>query len=157
MNKFTRLIISIAIPVATGSLSGFFTETGDSSWYQAIQKPSWNPPGWVFGPVWTVLYVMMGVSLYLVWKSNAAKGLKKMAIILFAIQLALNFSWSIIFFTLQSPGWALVEILVLWLIILLTIIAFARISKPAAWLLVPYISWVSFASILTYTIWQLNS
>ncbi len=157
MNKITRLIISIAIPVATGSLSGFFTVTGVGSWYQTIQKPSWNPPGWVFGPVWTALYVMMGISLYLVWKSNAGQSLKKMAFTLFAIQLTLNFFWSYIFFTLQSPGWALAEILVLWLFILLAIFAFAKISKPAAWLLVPYICWVSFASILTYTIWQLNS
>ncbi len=156
MNNITRLIISIAIPVVAGSLSGFFTVTGDGSWYQTIQKPSWNPPGWVFGPVWTSLYVMMGISLYLVWKSNAEQSLKKKAIIIFAIQLALNFFWSYIFFTLQSPGWAMVEIITMWLFILLTIFAFAKISKVAAWLLVPYISWVSFASILTYTIWQMN-
>lgn len=157
MNNVLRLIISIVIPLIIGGLSGFFTATGVDSWYQTIEKPSWNPPNWIFGPVWTALYVMMGISLYLVWKSDASLMNKKKAITLFAVQLILNFFWSLIFFTMQSPGWALVEIVILWLFILLTIFAFARISKAAAWLLVPYISWVSFASILTYTIWQLNN
>lgn len=157
MGNILKLIISILIPVATGAMSGFFTTTGVDSWYQAIQKPSWNPPSWVFAPVWTSLYVMMGVSLYLVWKSDVELKRKRIAITLFAAQLVLNFFWSLIFFTLQSPGWALVEIIVMWLFILLTIFSFAKIRKVAAWLLVPYISWVSFATILTYTIWRLNS
>lgn len=156
MSNVLRLIISIAIPLIIGGLSGFFTATGVDSWYQTILKPSWNPPSWIFGPVWTALYVMMGISLYLVWKSNVEQNIKKKAITFFALQLTLNFFWSLIFFMLHSPGWALVEIVVLWLFILLTIFAFAKSSKAAAWLLVPYISWVSFASILTYTIWQLN-
>lgn len=156
MNNVFRLIISIAIPLIAGGLSGFFTATGVDSWYQTIEKPSWNPPNWIFGPVWTALYVMMGISLYLVWKSNVEQNQKNKAIALFTVQLVLNFFWSLIFFTMQSPGWALIEIVLLWLFILLTIFAFAKSSKVAAWLLVPYISWVSFASILNYTIWQLN-
>jgi len=98
----------------------------------------------------------MGISLYLIWKSDATPSLKWLAILLFALQLALNFFWSLIFFNQHAIGWALVEIIVLWLSILATIFVFARINNTAAWLLVPYISWVSFAGILTYTIWKLN-
>ncbi len=156
MNNTTKLIISIALPVAVGATSGFFTATGVDSWYQTINKPSWNPPGWIFGPVWTTLYVMMGIALFLVWKSNTNEALKKTAITLFAVQMVLNFFWSFIFFKQEQPGWALVEIIVLWVAILLTIFAFAKVNKTAAWLLVPYISWVSFATILNYTIWKLN-
>ena len=156
MNNIVKLIIAIAIPVAVGAASGFFTVTGVGSWYQTINKPSWNPPGWVFGPVWTTLYVLMGIALFLVWKSDIIAGMKKTAITLFAVQLILNFSWSLIFFNQQQIGWALVEIIVMWIFILLTIFAFAPVNKIAAWLLVPYISWVSFATILNYTIWKLN-
>lgn len=157
MNNTLKLIIAIAIPLAVGATSGFFTITGIESWYQTINKPSWNPPGSVFGPVWTTLYVLMGVALFLVWKSSGSDTLKRTAITLFAIQLILNFFWSFIFFDQQQPGWAFVEIITLWFFILLTIFSFARVSKMAAWLLVPYISWVSFAAILNYTIWKLNS
>ena len=157
MNNTLKLIIAIAIPLAVGATSGFFTITGIESWYQTINKPSWNPPGSVFGPVWTTLYVLMGVALFLVWKSSGSDTLKRTAITLFAIQLILNFFWSFIFFDQQQPGWAFVEIITLWFFILLTIFSFTRVSKTAAWLLVPYISWVSFAAILNYTIWKLNS
>ena len=156
MNNAVKLIISIVIPVAVGATAGFFTATGIDSWYQTINKPSWNPPSWIFAPVWTTLYVMMGIALYLVWKSDSSDILKKTAISLFAVQLILNFFWSFIFFNQQQPGWALAEIIAMWIFILLTIFAFAQVSKPAAWLLVPYISWVSFATVLNYTIWQLN-
>ena len=156
MNNSLKLIIAIAIPVAVGAISGFFTATGVESWYQTINKPSWNPPGWIFAPVWTTLYIMMGVALFLVWKSDSSDILKKTAITLFTIQLVLNFFWSFIFFDQHQIGWALVEIIAMWIFILLTIFAFGNISKLAAWLLVPYISWVSFATILNYTIWKLN-
>jgi tryptophan-rich sensory protein len=156
MNNTVKLVIAILIPVAVGATAGFFTATGTGSWYQTIQKPSWNPPGWIFGPVWTTLYIMMGIALFLVWRSGAAEELKKTAITLFAIQLVLNFFWSFIFFKMEQPGWAFAEIITMWLFILLTIFAFAKVNTTAAWLLVPYISWVSFASILNYTIWKLN-
>jgi len=157
MNNISKLIIAVAIPVAVGATSGFFTVTGAGSWYQSINKPSWNPPGWIFGPVWTTLYLLMGIALYLVWKSETSSDLKKTAITLFSIQLILNFFWSIIFFNQQQIGWALVEIIMMWIAILFTIFSFAKISNIAAWLLVPYISWVSFATILNYTIWKLNN
>jgi benzodiazapine receptor len=157
MSNILKLIIAISIPLLIGFTSGFFTITGAGSWYQTIQKPSWNPPGWVFGPVWTTLYVMMGIALFLIWKSSANKEAKQTAILFFSIQLVLNFFWSFIFFNQQQPGWALVEIIVLWSAILVTIFSFSKINNTAAWLLVPYISWVSFATILNYTIWKLNS
>ncbi len=156
MSNIVKGIIAIAIPLLIGATSGFFTVTGVDSWYQTINKPSWNPPNWIFGPVWTTLYVMMGIALFLVWKEDISTELKKIAIAFFIVQLILNFFWSFIFFNQQQPGWALVEIIVMWFFILLTIFAFAQVNKTAAWLLVPYISWVSFATILNYTIWQLN-
>ena len=152
-----KLVISIIIPVAVGAIAGLFTRPEIDTWYQTIEKPTWQPPNWVFGPVWTLLYILMGVALYLVWRSNASPGQKRAAIILWVIQLVFNFFWSYIFFRQHQIDWALGEIIVLWFFIVLTIFSFSRISKLSAWLLVPYISWVSFATYLTYTIYQLNS
>jgi len=157
MRNWVKLVIGIAIPVAVGAVAGLFTRPEIDGWYQTINKPSWQPPNWVFGPVWTALYIMMGVALYLVWRSDAPAKIKRAAIVLWAVQLVFNFFWSYIFFRQHQIDWALGEIIVLWFFILLTILAFAKINKTAAWLLVPYISWVTFASILTYTIYQLNS
>jgi translocator protein len=157
MNNIVKLIISIAIPLAAGGLSGFFTTSEIPGWYQTITKPSWNPPSWIFGPVWTTLYILMGIALYLVWKNeNVDASIKRTAIILFAVQLILNFFWSLIFFKQHQIGWAFAEIIAMWIFIVLTIFAFAKVNNTAAWLLVPYICWVSFASILNYTIWRLN-
>lgn len=151
-----KLIISILIPLITGSIAGFFTTKGVDGWYAAAIKPSFNPPNWIFAPVWTALYILMGIALYLIWKSDAEKNIKQTALILFAVQLTLNFFWSFIFFSLRQTGWAFVEIVVMWLSILFTILWFGKISSDAAWLLVPYISWVSFASLLNFYIWKLN-
>lgn len=156
MNNFLKLLVSVSVPLLIGFSSGFFTITDVGSWYQTIQKPAWNPPNWIFGPVWTTLYILMGIALFLIWKKEGNNKLKKAAIILFAIQLVLNFFWSIIFFNQHQIGWALVEIVILWLSILLTIFVFAKIDKIAAWLMAPYIAWVTFATILNFTIWQLN-
>jgi tryptophan-rich sensory protein len=156
MNNTLKLIISIIIPLAIGALSSYFTIPGVNSWYQTINKPSWNPPNWIFAPVWTTLYVLMGIALYLVWKSGNASAAKTIAVSFFIIQLGLNFFWSVIFFYQQQAGWALAEIILLWLFILFTTLSFANINKTAPWLLVPYITWVTFAMILNYTIWQLN-
>ncbi|RYZ29900.1 MAG: tryptophan-rich sensory protein [Chitinophagaceae bacterium] len=156
MKNWMKLVISIALPVAIGGVAGLFTRPEIDKWYQTIEKPDWQPPSWVFGPVWTVLYILMGIAFYLVWSSKSPVQKKRPAVILWVIQLIFNFFWSFIFFRQHQLDWALGEIIVLWLFILLTIFAFARINKLSAWLLVPYISWVSFASILTYTIYQLN-
>lgn len=156
MNNVLKFIIAVALPLLVGFSSSYFTITEIGSWYQTIRKPEWNPPNWLFGPVWTTLYVLMGIAFFLVWKSNKNEKIKRRAIILFVIQLVLNFFWSFIFFKQHQIGLAFAEILALWIMILFTIFAFAKINKTAAWLLVPYICWVSFAAILTYTIWQLN-
>ena len=151
-----KLVISILIPVLVGAVSGYFTSSGVNGWYAAANKPWFNPPDWIFAPVWTTLYVLMGTALFLVWRTESVKTLKQTAIILFAVQLTLNFFWSFIFFKLQQPAWAFAEIIVMWLMILLTILWFRKINVAAAWLLVPYICWVSFASVLNYSIWKLN-
>ncbi len=151
-----KLFISILIPLLVGGISGLFTSSAVEGWYAVANKPSFNPPNWIFAPVWTTLYVLMGIAFYMVWKSDAFSGVKQTAIILFAVQLTLNFFWSFIFFKLQQPGWALVEITFMWLAILFTILSFGKISATAAWLLVPYICWVSFALVLNYAIWKLN-
>jgi translocator protein len=157
MNNIVKLIICIAIPLAVGGVSGFFTTSEIPGWYQTITKPLWNPPSWIFAPVWTTLYILMGIALYLVWKNETVDaGIKRTAILLFAVQLILNFFWSLIFFKQHQIGWAFAEILAMWIFIVLTIFAFAKVNTAAAWLLVPYICWVSFASILNYTIWKLN-
>ena len=151
-----KFIISILLPLAVGATSGFFTVKAIPGWYAQLNKPWFNPPNWLFSPVWTSLYIMMGISLWLVWKSNAPVKIKQPALYLFAVQLILNFFWSLIFFRQHQIGWAVTEIITMWVFILLTIIAFAKVNNIAAWLLVPYISWVSFATVLNYSIWALN-
>jgi tryptophan-rich sensory protein len=151
-----KLIIAILIPLIIGAISGFFTSEAVTGWYAAIQKPSFNPPNGIFAPVWTTLYIMMGIALYLVWKQERNTKIWRQALFLFGLQLFLNFCWSLIFFKLEQPGWALVEMVCLWISILLTIIWFSKLSKVSAWLLVPYICWVSFAALLNYEIWRLN-
>ena len=157
INNPIKFIISVLIPVGIGAISGLFTASNVQTWFVTVAKPSFNPPGWLFAPVWTTLYIMMGIAFFLVWKNETVqKSIKQKAIILFAIQMVLNFLWSFIFFQQHEIGWALVDIVLLWIFILLTIFSFAPISRTAAWLLVPYISWVSFATILNFAIWQLN-
>lgn len=149
-----KVFICVIICLTAGIASGLGTANEIASWYNTIQKPNWNPPNWIFGPVWTTLYIMMGVAIALVWHSGNKN---KTAMMLFGIQFALNLCWSFIFFGLHEIGFALVEIIFMWGFIVATIVAFSRISKTAAWLLVPYISWVTFASILNGTIWALNN
>ena len=151
-----KLFISILIPLLVGGIAGFFTTTGVNGWYAVANKPSFNPPNWLFAPVWTALYIMMGIALYLVWKTETANAIKQKALILFGVQLALNFLWSFIFFYAKQPSWAFADIIAMWIVILLTIIWFGKISTTAAWLLVPYIFWVSFASLLNFYIWKHN-
>lgn len=156
MSNIAKLIVAITTPLLIGFTSGFFTITGAGSWYANLEKPTWNPPGWLFAPVWTSLYLLMGISLFFVWKANTTTHKKNIALCLFAVQLVLNFFWSFIFFKLEEPGWALTEIFLLWVSILATIFSFTSINKLSAWLLVPYICWVTFAAFLNYTIWDLN-
>lgn len=156
INKFVRLFIAIVICNLAGFIGSFFTVTSEGSWYSAIQKPAFNPPNWVFGPVWTILFILMGVSLYLIWNEGLKKKKVKTPLIFFGIQLVLNILWSAFFFGMQRPLFAFIEIIVLWVFILLTITSFFKVSKTAAYLLIPYIIWVSFAAVLNFSIFLLN-
>ncbi len=150
------LLAIAACVFLTGFIGAQFTSTSVNSWYTTIQKPSWNPPSWVFGPVWTALYILIAVSGWLLWRRRAAP-LARTALILFAIQLALNTLWSALFFGMQSPGLAAVEITLLWLAIGAYIATAFRTNRTAAWLFIPYWLWVSFAAVLNFTIFFLNS
>jgi tryptophan-rich sensory protein len=156
MNNAVKLIIAVAAPVVVGGLSGLATAQGVSTWYPTLVKPSFNPPAWVFGPVWTVLYIMMGVAAFLVWRRGIDASGVKVALAVFVVQLALNGLWSILFFGMHSPGWALVEIIVLWVAIGATVWSFWRVAPAAGLLLLPYWAWVSFATILNASLWWLN-
>ena len=152
---FLKLIISISLPLIVGGLAGYATSSNISNWYIYLNKPWFNPPNYLFGPVWTALYILMGASLFMIWKSPSGK-FKTQALIIFSIQLLLNFSWSFIFFYFHQTGWALVEILLLWISIASMIYAFYKVSRPSAYLQIPYILWVSFATALNGAIWFLN-
>ena len=151
-----KLVISIFICEFVGTAAGFFTRSEISGWFFTLNKPSWNPPPYLFAPIWISLYFLMGCALWLVWKSEWSQPQKRNAMVLFFLQLFLNFCWSILFFKFHSPALALADILLLIVAIIATMFAFAPISRTASWLMVPYISWVVFASILNYSIWTLN-
>ena len=138
-----KIIISIIICELAGVVGSVFTVPAINGWYSALNKPSFNPPSWIFGPVWTTLFILMGISLYIVW----SKKIKLKVILIFATQLILNVLWSIIFFGLHSPVVAFFELLMLWFAIVFMMVNFYRISKIATWLLLPYILWVSFAGV----------
>ncbi len=152
MKNYFKLLISLIIPLSLGSIAGFFTSS-DSIWYQELIKPSFNPPGWVFGPVWTILYIMMGLSFYYVW--NSEKEIK-LPTIVYYVQLFLNFTWSFLFFGLQNLLISFIEIMFLWSALIVTFFLFHKVSKKGAYLLIPYLLWVSFAAILNFTIYYLN-
>lgn len=154
--NFFRLIGCIALCEAAGIIAAALTAQSVRTWYPTIVKPSFTPPNWLFGPAWTILYALMGIALYLVWQKSEQGVAVRTAVIVFFLQLGLNALWSFIFFGMQSPFWAFVEIVLLWLCILATIILFWKISTAASLLLVPYILWVTYASALTFAIWQLN-
>ncbi len=149
-----KLAASIVLPLAVGVLGSYFTVSSIPAWYAVLNKPVFAPPNWVFGPVWTTLYILMGISLYLLWTSKK-KG-KEKVMRLFFIQLALNFLWSIIFFGMHNIFLAFVEIIILWILIFLTIRRSLLIDKNAAYLLYPYIVWVTIASILNFSLLILN-
>jgi benzodiazapine receptor len=150
------LVVWIVLILALGSGAGIFF--GPGIWFQSLVKPSWNPPGWLFGPVWTLLYTMMAISVWKLRRVAHQSGAKKsLAMLLFWLQLLLNLAWTPIFFGLQLPAVAFVEICLLWCVALSTALAFGKISGIAGYLLVPYLLWLSFALVLNGTIWLLNS
>ena len=179
LDNLFKLVIAVAVSELAGIIGSVFTVTSIQNWYATIMKPPLNPPNWIFAPVWTAIFILMGISLYLVWSERfvvknelkipkrrvwnnwsgkllSGKWQKANIILIFILQLILNVLWSIIFFGAHSPGAAFFELLMLWFAIIFTIINFCRVSKTAALLLLPYILWVSFAAILNYFIWILN-
>jgi tryptophan-rich sensory protein len=155
MSKVVKFIISIGLPFLAGGIGSAFTTPAIPNWYASINKPVFTPPGWVFGPAWTTLYILMGISFYLVWSKTNFVGYQR-ALLFFVIQLVLNALWSILFFGLRQPLYALMEILVLWVIILITLLQFYKIDKTAGLILLPYLAWVSFATLLNFFIVKLN-
>jgi len=150
IRNFGKLVLAILLCESAGIVGSVFTVSSINSWYQYLTKPIFNPPSWLFGPVWTILYLLMGISLYLVWQ-------KKKISIWFWKQLILNAIWSPVFFGLKSPGLALIIILVLWYAIVRTIQDFKKVDKTASYLLYPYLAWVSFATLLNFSIWLINN
>jgi tryptophan-rich sensory protein len=178
-NEAIKLSVSIIICELAGVIGAIFTTPEISGWYVGLKKPFFNPPSWIFGPVWTILFVLMGVSLYLVWQKkfeikNQIYNSNKKAwnkwseklwtgswkkiniIIIFCVQLLLNILWSIIFFRMHNLGFAFFELLILWVAIIYTMLNFYRVSKTSSYLLIPYFLWVSFAGILNFAIWMIN-
>lgn len=155
LNRWAGLVVFLAACFAAAAIGSVFTGMSLAEWYPALRKPSWNPPGWLFAPVWALLYVDMAVAGWIVWLDRSRMHIR-WPIALFAIQLALNAIWPGIFFGLRAPAAAFAEIAILWLAILATIVAFARVRAIAAWMLTPYLGWVTFAAALNWTIYRLN-
>ena len=157
MNKSNviKLVISLLLPLSVGAVAGMFTSQAVPIWYASLNRPSFNPPNWVFGPVWTTLYILLGISFFLIWKENPSKE-RNLAIKVFSIQMLLNFAWSFLFFYFNLIGVAFIEIILLWISIAAMIYLFYKIKPFAAYLNIPYLLWVSFATILNAGYYFLN-
>ncbi len=151
-----KLVVSIVACQCAGIIGSIFTTPAIPTWYAALEKPFFNPPNWLFAPAWITLYLLMGIAAFLIWRQGLGQKGVRVALVIFLVQLVLNALWSVVFFGLQSPLWGVVVILALWVAILLTIIRFFKLSTAAGALLLPYILWVSFASVLNVAIWVLN-
>ncbi len=156
INNILKLVTSIFICLFAGFIGSIFTSPSIPTWYATLTKPSFNPPSWIFAPVWTTLFVLIGISLYMVWNKGLQDKKVKISLFIFSVQLVLNVLWSFLFFGLHSPFYAFLEIIILWAAIVLTIVNFFKVSRTAGLLLLPYIFWVSFAAILNFSIWRLN-
>lgn len=155
IRSVVKMIISLAIPLVVGAIAGSFTAEAIPDWYATLNRPSFNPPNWLFAPVWTTLYILMGISLYMIWMLPEGKD-RNRALFIFVVQLALNFIWSFLFFYYKTIGIALVEIVALWCSILLMIILFYRLKPAAGYINIPYLLWVSFAAVLNAAYYTLN-
>ena len=153
--QIAALIAALLVCFAVAGVGGASTVSSLNEWYPTLKKPSFNPPNWIFGPVWTVLYAMMAVAAWLVWRSDRWRETRS-ALGIFGLQLALNLGWSLIFFGLRQPGWAFAEIFALWVSIALTTVLFWKVKPVAGAMFLPYLAWVAFASLLNYEIWRLN-
>lgn len=156
MNAVVALVLAVVVPEAVGALSGVVTARSVRTWYVGIAKPGFTPPSWVFAPVWTSLYLLMGVASWLVWRQGGQRPEVRVALLVYGVHLVLNGAWSLVFFGAKRPGWALAEILVLDVSVVLTALLFLRISRLAGGLMVPYVLWVAFATALNGGIWWLN-
>jgi benzodiazapine receptor len=157
MNKsqIFKLLASLALPLVLGAIAGLFTAEAVPEWYETLNRPPFNPPNWLFGPVWTTLYILLGISLFLIWKQSASKE-RNLAIFVFLLQQALNFGWSFIFFYFNMIGFALIEIILLWISIIIMLVLFYKIKPMAAYINIPYLIWVTFATILNASYYLLN-
>jgi benzodiazapine receptor len=153
--SWVSLLPFVVVCFAAAGIGSLATRSSVKSWYRELRRPDWTPPDWVFGPVWTALYVMMAISAWLVWRETSAATARS-ALVLFGIQLVLNVLWSVVFFGLKWVGAAFGEVLLLWMMLIATAVSFYPLSLLAAWLLIPYIAWVGFASYLNFRIWQMN-
>ena len=156
MSNTLKLVISIGVCFVAAALGSVATNPAIATWYASLKKPSFQPPNWLFGPVWTILYIAMGIALFLVWRQGWSSPRVRTGVILFGVQLVLNSFWSILFFGLHQPLAGLIEIVLLWVVVLLTTLVFFGVSVTAGALLVPYIIWISFATILNAAIVHLN-
>ena len=156
VRDIVEAVVAVLICQGAGLIGSVATFPSIPTWYATLEKPFFNPPNWLFGPVWTTLYALMGISAFLVWRKGIRDRQVKVALGIFVAQLILNSLWSIVFFGLHSLLGGLIVILPLWVAILLSIVTFYRISKTAGVLLIPYILWVSFATLLNFSLWQLN-
>lgn len=151
-----KLLISLVLPLGLGAIAGIFTSKAIPGWYATLNQPVFNPPAWVFGPVWTILYIIMGVSLFLIWKLESGKE-RNQAMLVFSIQLLLNFGWSFLFFYFKMIGVALIDIVALWIMIIIMLYRFYRLKPLAAYINIPYLLWVTFATVLNAAYFLLNS
>ena len=150
------LVVVVVVTFAAAGIGSVFTSGSVSEWYPSIEKPSWTPPGWLFGPVWTALYTLMAVAAWVIWRKEGWAGARA-ALVLYGVQLALNAAWSPLFFGLRMPGVAFAELVVLWMAVIATAVAFWKKSPLAGALLVPYVLWTTFAAALNLAIWRLNA
>jgi len=153
--RIFKLLVSLLLPIGLGTIAGIFTTEEIAVWYASLNKPSFNPPSHLFGPVWTALYILMGVSMFLIWNTPKTK-LRQKALAVFGIQLFANFWWSILFFNFHTVFLAVIDILIMWFLIIYMISLFKKIKPIAAYLQIPYLLWVSFATVLNISIWYLN-
>ena len=156
LRNILKLVVSVIVCLAAGAIGSIFTRNAIPTWYTTLVKPSFTPPNWLFAPVWTLLYILMGIAAFLIWRKGLVNRQVRMALIAFLVQLVLNTFWSIVFFGFHNPLMGLVVISFLWVAILTTAVLFYRVSRVASMLLWPYLLWVSFASVLNGSIWLLN-
>jgi benzodiazapine receptor len=156
LREIPKLILSVLVVFVAGTLGTLATLPEITTWYAALAKPAWTPPNWTFGPIWSTLYVLMGVALFLVWRQGLDRKDVRYAILIFAVQLLLNILWSVVFFGMHSILGGFILIMMLWIAILINILAFYIISRAAGLILIPYLIWVSIASYLNYSVYLLN-